>query len=58
MKISYSKSADRGFLWRLKGYNFYFNMSIEHIGPSGIGTQGYTKSFNSANDLKIIPTNN
>lgn len=52
MKISYSKSADRGFLWRLKGYNFYFNMSIEHIGPSGIGTQGYTKSFNSANDLK------
>lgn len=51
LTLRYSKKAKRGLFWRLKGYNYTFNMTINQVGPSKIATRGYTEHFRSADGL-------
>lgn len=51
LTLSVKKKAKRGFMWRLKGYNYTFSMKIDQVGPSKIATRGYTEHFSSADGL-------
>lgn len=51
-KIDVDGTADRGFLWRLKGYDYDLTSIVTKKGPSDIDVYGYTERFSSVNRLK------